>query len=309
MALPSLADGTSCHGLARTRTDNEHVHKATRFDGNTRTPRAAAPMKMPLRSMAVWWPTNSPSLTSMFSLVCYEDRVYGFVSGSTDSSDGQVSPWLEAIDFALGKLREGAPNHAWAALVGVRGKGARFRISNVSLGIGALQVECSQWIYRELRPSPTSLQSHAIEHWVPLIVRSDSPGYSWDGAQTEAHRQLHLLCALLSLETGSFWTLRGGPVSTERSDLLPPERTRYLEKLVESDLDKSQVITVDEVRLQKMWDRCNANDKLIRPVAAYYEALALSHEHPSFALVGFTSVIEEIGKLSLLLSNQKLLDV
>ncbi len=255
---------------------------------------------MPLKSMMIW-STKSERLTSKFSLVYFENEIYAFTSGSGGPGD-RVKPWLDALSFALAKQQEGHPVHEWAAAIGIRSHtGGVGALSAREFQVGPLVLHACEFVFQELLPSPTSFQSRLIRYWSPIVVRGKSKGHSWQSALSSAHQDIHLLCNILSVETGVHWTLREAPRPQKLStDFAWPDKTdllRGVEPAPGAGAPAPNTLPFGAQRAGHIWLKCQSDERLRIPLAAYFEALSLVEHHPSFALVGFVSVIEEVGKL------------
>lgn len=259
--------------------------------------------KMPLKSMAVY-NAKEASFHSKLGLVYYEDSLYAFISGSDGAPDDEsIRPWLEAIAYAERERSQEHPLHEWCAVVGptsdAYGRTASLGADRVTIGKCVLE-RCS-FSYEEQRPR-TSLNSWSTFRWVPVVVRGSSPGHDWGAAEFVALKQVHRLCALLSLEIACHWTLKEAPRPAAWGPPLFPDETPLglLKREGEPDAMADQVASaspIDPARLSRMWARCEEDETFGTPVEAYYQAGSLRDSHPSLALVGFVGAIEEVGKL------------
>lgn len=259
--------------------------------------------KMPLKSMAAYSASDG-ELSTKLGFVCYEKSIYAFILGNCDSpNDTNTRPWIEALGYAERERATGYPFHEWCALIGLTHTkfGQTTVLLDDQLTIGELSLEPCNFTYEERHPL-ASLSSWSRFSWVPIIVRGRSRGHDWRAAEFTALREVHRICALLSVETASHWILREGPRPVEWGPIHLPDVTPL--GLVKRDRFSEQTnaqpfisTNIDSARLSRMWRRCLEDDSLGAPVEAYYEAVSLRDEHPSFALVGFVAAIEEVGKL------------
>ncbi len=259
--------------------------------------------KMPLKSMAAYAAADG-KLTSKLGLVYYEKSLFAFVLGTeTLPADNNVRPWIEALAYAEREKSIGHPSFGWCAAIGPTGRADRQTPSfhDVRLTLGDLSLQSCNFSYEERRPL-SSLSSWSPYRWVPLVLQGFSRGQHWRSAEFDALRQVHRLCAVLSVETGVHWSLKESPRPAEWGSLHFPETTPLgLEKkdVVNDDPDVPLNLSasIDAVRLNRMWQRCLEDESVDPPIEAYYQAASLRDSHPSFALVGFVAAIEEVGKL------------
>jgi len=274
--------------LAEHENISGHQGRGNQFEG------------MPLKSVMVW-SANSEQLTSRFSLVYFENELYGFISGSGGPGD-RLKPWLDAVRFALARQREGYPVHSWAAAIGIRSDTGEIAVlPGRVLQVGPLTLQRCEFAFQEFLPSATSLQSQTVRYWSPIVVRGESRAHNWQSALSAAHRDIYLLCNVLSVETGAHWTLRDAPRPQKASTKFAwPESTALLQRINEGTgpaAPNRNTLVISEERARHIWLRCESDERLKVPLSAYFEALSLTEHHPSFALVGFVSTIEEVGKL------------
>ncbi len=259
--------------------------------------------KMSLKSMAAYSVGNG-DLTSRLGLVYYDKSLFAFILGTEGlPAESNTRPWIEALAFAEHEKSLGHPSHAWRAAIGPTGRVDRqtptFR--DVRLALGDLRLDSCNFSYEERRPL-SSLSSWSPYRWVPLVLQGASRGQHWQSAEFDALRQVHRLCAVLSVETGVHWSLKESPRPAEWGPLQFSESTPLgLEKKEFANDNQSPATqasaAIDAARLNRMWQRCIDDGAVGPPIEAYYQAASLRDSHPSFALVGFVAAIEEVGKL------------
>ena len=259
--------------------------------------------KMPLKSMAAYAAADG-KLTTRLGLVYYESSLFAFVMGTEGSpADDNMKPWIEALAYAERLKSIGHPSHAWLAAIGPsrREQVQTPSFDAVRLDLGDISLQSCSFSYEERRPH-SSLCSWSSYRWVPLVVQGTSRGHHWQCAEFNALRQVHRLCAVLTVETGVHWALKESPRPAEWGPLQFPESTPLgLEKKElscgESGVPAQASDAIDAVRLTRMWKHCLDDESVGPPIEAYYQAASLRDSHPSFSLVGFVAAIEEVGKL------------
>lgn len=259
--------------------------------------------KMPLKSMAAY-AAGDTKLPSRLGLVYYESSLFAFVLGTEGLPvDNNIRPWIEALDYAEREKSIGHPSHAWCAAIGPTSREhcQTPSFDNIRITLGDLTLQSCNFSYEERRPR-SSLSSWSSYRWVPVLLQGASRGQHWRSAEFDALRQVHRLCAVLSVETGVHWSLKESPRPAEWGSIQFPASTPLgLEKKDLATEDPSvpaqPSTAIDAVRLNRMWQLCIADDSVGPPIEAYYQAASLRDSHPSFALVGFVAAIEEVGKL------------
>lgn len=248
--------------------------------------------KLALKAMMVWSVT-SDWLTTKLSVVHFKDELFAFVSGTSDGPDKALQPWLDAIQFALATSGD-RPTHIWQAVLGMEyANGIGDVILRPDTRIGDMTLRRAEVAFEETISLRLTLHGSRVVRWQPVLVAGATKGHSWNAAQFEAQEQLHLLCALLSVHTNHVWSLRQIVLPESRGPLVLPQSTQNL-KQVPIETTNTSALCVDECMLEEMWTACQAAPGSATIARAYYEALGLV-DHPSFALVGFVGVIEEIG--------------
>jgi hypothetical protein len=259
--------------------------------------------KMPLKAMAAY-DTADGKLATRLGLVYYESSLFAFVMGTEGSPDNEnLKPWFEAVEYAERVKSIGHPTHAWLAAIGPsrREQVQTPSFDDIRLDLGEISLQSCGFSYEERR-ALSSLRSWSTYRWVPLAVHGSSRGHHWQSAEFNALKQVHRLCAVLTVETGVHWALKESPRPAEWGPLHFPESTPLgLEKKViaseEPGIPAHSREAIDAVRLTRMWKQSLNDESVGAPIEAYYQAASLRESHPSFSLVGFVAAIEEVGKL------------
>jgi hypothetical protein len=251
-----------------------------------------------LKAIRVMSVTGTP-LTTKLSLVRLNDGLFVFVSGEADVLEEEITTWAEAIAAAVQKLGQAHPEHEWWAVLGPdpRTHGMMSPFLG-AVGLDRLAFRTADFGYRET--VPVSVRGlFEIHQWIPLIVEGRSVGYDWYSASHGAHRDLYTLAALLSLESGEYWTLRERPTPTHLATPVLPESSGSLQRLTgeEEAERRTQAAEIDVDRLSYAWQELRREPRLLRPLSSYYQGISLRDDHPSFAVVAFVTAIEEIGAL------------
>jgi hypothetical protein len=251
--------------------------------------------KGPLKSIMVMKAT-SEQITTAFNLVYYQEDIFAFISGVSDLPNHlQVVPWINAIEYAISQ-KGFASEQQWDAVIGIDYENG-FGNLQLSAGttIASVSLTPSDFDYEENIPSKTALGVYASSVWHPVVVSGSIKAHNWPTAQFLCQQHLHLLCALLSIQTNCFWSLRQSAVPAfPKLQLLPQTN----ENLKRTQLLRTSIYpaVVDTKQINDMWEICRASKETELIARAYYEALNLK-EHPSFSLLAYVATIEKIGAI------------
>ncbi|MCE4537259.1 hypothetical protein LXT12_08355 [Pelomonas sp. P7] len=248
---------------------------------------------MELKALMVW-SIDSHWIKTKLSVVHFGDDLYAYVSGESEAPGLDLNPWLISIQAALDKVDD-HPMHAWRAVLGMARSGV---IKGGALPrnwkLGAMDFQQTDFEYEERVPLPSAMNAYTVERWLPITVSGATKGHSWSCAQFATQEDLHLACALLSIHANQMFKLRqmAVPEGVGLHDL--PISTPTLVQVEARPWP--QGAGADAELLSNWWTACRERRDIARIARAYYEALTLT-DHPSFALIGFVGVIEEVGAL------------
>lgn len=269
----------------------DHLGKAIGIDSHSAS--GATYEKLPLKAVMVW-SVNSERLNTKFSLVNWENRLYAFVSGDSYPSDEQTEPWTRALNHALRALRT-PPTHSWQAVIGYYYDDANpGRSVTAPFTCAGLTFSPAEFDFEESIPQEGSLSAYQIAQWRPFIVCGSIESHSWYAASAALRTQLHLLCALLTIETNHLWKLRQHPHPSAFGDTLRSVNSKLYTRRSRSLPAEAKNPERSVELLNSLWETCQADSEYAGIARAYYEATKMS-DHPSFSLVGYVSVIEAVG--------------
>jgi hypothetical protein len=228
--------------------------------------------------------------------------------------EGDVARWREAAEAAVAKLGHRNQDFSWRAIVGPSPAGPAWQSPGPladAVAIGPVELAPGGVQMRELAGfAHGRIDSPWPERrtW-PVVASGIVRGYSEDYVEHRAQSQVHRVCALLSLISGIWWTLRSSlsvwltgaperrPVAVPQS-VGPWESTRYAGQPLPADFnvydgDKGLSIPPWAGQAWKLMDAEDESDK--RAVHGCYEAMALEGDHPSVAFLMYVATIEGIG--------------
>jgi hypothetical protein len=140
-------------------------------------------------------------------------------------------------------------------------------------------------------------------HWdaSPQRISASGPGEVmaaepvWAGIEREGSRQLHSLCALLSLSSGEPWQVRTSP---KPLDILPAELPESWDAPPLWGQENHFLDPHEEGLpnwISEAWDQIGRDPRLASALTAWHQGLLLTPTHPSFAHVAFVGAIESLS--------------
>jgi hypothetical protein len=228
-------------------------------------------------------------------------------------NEDDAARWREAAETAVAALGHHDQDFSWSAVVGpgptapdwkdVGPLAAVVTVGPVELAPGGVQMgELTGFAHGRIdSPWPER------RTW-PVIASGTVRSYKADYAWQQAQGQVHRVCALLSLISGIWWTLRSGPHvwlagTPERGPVVVPqsvgpwERMRWTDQPLPEDFN---VYSGDEFLpippwAGRAWNFMDADESIKRAVHGCYEAMGLDVDHPSVAFLLYVATIEGIG--------------
>lgn len=237
-------------------------------------------------------------LRSVLRLVPGDNTVAVSVLG-TGERDGQVEPWFEAVEWAR-RNHQKTKEYRWWAVISADAEWQYTSILELAgdARIGDTLLRPTD-IYTEAGPI-AFVHSRRPEKPVQLIVASGSVrSHEHFPAIEAATARLRVVCGLLALVSGSPWSLRSmpslvgnnfdpGDIDLRGWGAVRDEAARERDGMSSQHVELPQTMTTaDAILRRKPW--------LSRLVSAYQEALELATRHESFAVIGFVSIVEELG--------------
>lgn len=211
-----------------------------------------------------------------------------------------ISQWEEAVRLSEAELSSPQRAHKWTAIIGQlpsKSGNRPVRISSPGKISGLRLAEMEGPLWERFPSSQPSLSFGTFNATFPILVRGTSQGYDWLAAQVPAARQLHKLVAILSLAWDVRMEVREAATPTEFGDRTLPQ---LMPGVPEWPIDSSELSS--QARKVKIPEWTNAAYVMIGRVSKYESALSMfmeglriTDEHPSLALVAFTSTVETIG--------------
>jgi hypothetical protein len=228
-------------------------------------------------------------------------------------NEDDAARWREAAEAAVAKLGNYDQDFSWRAIVGPGPTGPEWNrpgplaavvtIGPVELAPGGVQMRELAGFAHGRIDSPWPARTT----W-PVIASGTVRSYSEDYVQYQAQARVHRICALLSLMSGIWWTLRSGPHvwltgTPERAPVVVPqsvgpwEATRYAGQPLPADFnvyDGDEFLPIPPWTGQA-WNLMDTDESITRAVHGCYEAMGLEADHPSVAFLMYVATIEGIG--------------
>lgn len=220
------------------------------------------------------------------------------VANLTDADEELASKLVRSVREAFEALGR-SESFAWDAIIGHpphRIESSDVRLSAPTV-VDGLRLESAEELLVDVRQDPTRLGSRELRRSVPIIVGGSSSAYSLEAASHQAARQLRTLCGVLSVAWGTGFCVRMA-VQPSRGGRLPIQQL----STAGMDLDLDQDFLRLRGRLVEVPDwallapkRIRDRPWLVHSLDSYLEGTELMMQHPSLALICFTSAIEAVA--------------
>lgn len=210
-----------------------------------------------------------------------------------------IQKWVDAASGAMRDLGRKRDTIEWSAIIGGYARFGTLHRLDRTVVIRDVQLAPLPDAVTELVPggSPT-LGGGSIGSFWPVLVSGRINGYSWHrDAEVKAGSLTDLLCSYLSAVTPMTWRTRQAamPVLGEevqrgwRPPPLPFDEAMSLPLPTPERLDLPEWF-------DSGWERLLEDESLADAVRMFHEGDQLVENHPSLALVAFTSVVESIAQ-------------
>jgi hypothetical protein len=239
---------------------------------------------------------KSDQFTSTLRLMERDGEPWAVITGTGPDPDAEASFWRDVVTTASERVGSTHEDFDWAALVGpAAGQGYDVPLPPEDVLCGPLKLIPTNYTVWEHRS--VNISARMAYEFRPIDVHGTAGADHWRTAFNQARRQLHELCALLSVARDVLWEIKYGPhfEGEERTfpppydpDAVPPGGTLYAGELRTEPLP---------AWFTDGWNRLDDNRLVRDAVAVHYEGLRLQSEHPSFAVVAFVSAIETVGQI------------
>ncbi len=220
--------------------------------------------------------------------------VYVFLVANNEVGEQDREKWKAAINKAIDLLNDDNPEFEWAAVIGFDGGNIEQPVAlrkKVSFGNVIIRPGRKPLKAEGSYGNQSIYGSQYTMAW-PIIIEGKSKGYNWWAASNEAAQEVQDIAALVSLSLETTWKVIHSPQN------LPPGALQ-IPKLA----DNEPPWNGPEKKLKSIpkWatsalDSISEETELRQILRAYYQGLMMQSEHPSYAYVAFTGVIECIGK-------------
>lgn len=228
-----------------------------------------------------------------------------FVTSEEGDFDEIARPFIEALLRALQRLGEAQPVHRWWAVVGPLGAqiNGPQRLTADATVDGMLFKAASATYTAIEEASPPSIGGWQTHVSFPVIVEGTSRGYDWSMVAENAAGTLNSVSALFSLAFDAHWKIRKTPRPSTAADgehALPLQMVGVDLGGVEAGAypARREEVTVPPW-LAWAWKKLQEDALLAQALSSHHEGMALSEQHPSYALIAFISTIEYLGQRAL----------
>src|SRR5690606_23625190 len=210
-----------------------------------------------------------------------------------------IQKWVDAASGAMRDLGRKRDTIEWSAIIGGYARFGTLHRLDRTVVIRDVQLAPLPDAVTELVPggSPT-LGGGSIGSFWPVLVSGRINGYSWHrDAEVKAGSLTDLLCSYLSAVTPMTWRTRQAamPVLGEevQRGWSPPPLP--FDEAMSLPLPTPERLDLPEW-FDSGWERHLEDESLADAVRMFHEGDQLVENHPSLALVAFTSVVESIAQ-------------
>lgn len=228
-------------------------------------------------------------------------------------NEDDAARWREAAEVAVEKVGRHDHDFSWRAIVGPGPTGSEWRRPGplaATVTIGPVELIPGGVQMRELAGfAHGQIDSPGPERrtW-PVIASGTIRSYNEDYVRHQAQGQAHRICALLSLISGIWWTLRSGPHvwlagTPQRRPIAVPqsvgpwEATHYAGQPLPADFNVyagGEFLPIP-AWTEQAWNLMDTDENIKKAVHGCYEAMGLEANHPSVAFLMYVATIEGIG--------------
>jgi hypothetical protein len=166
----------------------------------------------------VEWRVDSEQLNSSLRLIPLKRGIYVLVTGEGDApSASEVDPWSRAAQEATQRVGRTHHDFRWSAVIGPQPAiTSAGQVLQEDAAVGGLELRPGGTLLYEFMPAGfPSFYAGSTFFSGPVIVAGCVRGYGWGAASVAAARQLHRLCAILSVAWDSAWVVREAPALDE----------------------------------------------------------------------------------------------
>jgi hypothetical protein len=219
--------------------------------------------------------------------------LYLFLKHDSMLGEHILELWRRAANEAKERLNESNPEFCWAAVIkqldvhsgSLQALKSRCTISDVNLRSGNKRL-----ISREYSQIP-QMGGYSINFSWPIVIEGKSKGHNWFAANNSASSDLNKLTALISLAWNSTWIVAQSPVNIDAGILNIPSPEPNMANFPENP---RRYRTIPKW-IGKAYEQIDQHPALLNALRAYYQGLLMQKDHPSFALVAFVVVLENVG--------------
>lgn len=228
-------------------------------------------------------------------------EVFALASGSGQRPDEQTLAVLaKAVQEVGAALGGSGSEFMWEAFIGPSpGRSAhQGHYLAAPTTVGSLHLESAGTVHEEAGESLLpSFSQWSVHRSVPVRVSGISTGYAWEIASMAAARDLRTLCGLLSLASGSEFSVRESPWPVELVRRRVPDKPAWYGSPLsdESDVLPGEAFAAPAWLNDDCWFAARADGWRARALDAYLEGVYAEAKHPSLAAVSYIAAIEAVA--------------
>lgn len=226
-------------------------------------------------------------------------RFVAFAVGDREAVAADVPVWSDAVRTADEAIAAGHETFPWAAIIG---SPTEYVHSGLALAgpamIGGIALRDGGRALPAMHPSNPPMIGFELRgfSW-PMIAEGQASGFDREHAMTNATRDLHAVCKVVSLVGGYPLTLRHAPQALPPGLLAIPEQDvrqpEWGPPLDSARWIRTPLAIPDWAEMA--WELNRVSAGFSSALGAWYEGQLLQPAHPSMALIAFIATVEAIG--------------
>ncbi|PRY18874.1 hypothetical protein [Pseudosporangium ferrugineum] len=253
--------------------------------------------------------TGEEVLTALWVLFTRGGGPLCAILSQGEPAEADVEVWWDAVTHAVDQIGT-VTTFAWWTIIGPdphSGMGAAVRLAAAATA-GGLRLDPEPGLFFENVPDKFNLFSGRPQHSGLVKATGESIGYTWHVATSDAARRVRLLCALLSISSGTAWIQRVGVhplIRHTAAGAFEPTRPEDIELPAASPWEREDMILpADEVQVHEVevppwinarWETIVGDVRLTHALLNHHEGMLMMANHPSHACLAFVTTIEALG--------------
>jgi hypothetical protein len=219
------------------------------------------------------------------------DGVHAYTVGESPADADEITALSRAVVDAVDQLHKEAPEHEWHAVIGHDPRDLEPAGHALAGTVRTLTLS-EPSVFSEILDS-ASLFSGSMTASLLTGVVGKAQAHGARSALTRATRDLHQLCALVTIATGQAWIVRNAAQIQELPELPRAHAMQDRLEMFHPALEPTCESLPDW--FHGGWGRLESDADLRNAANAHLEGCQLAARHPSYALIAFVGAIEGLA--------------